>query len=292
MNLWYSWAQYYVSQFTNFQPPSGITGSIAANTNILTHDRPVPLTLAVGMTVSGTGIVPAPGTTVTILGFNPKDDKQIYLSQLSAGGGSGTYTFGAPQALPFTNSDGIKSILVTNGGSGYDPKTPPTVNITGGGGSGASATAIVSKTGVITGVALISAGSGYTSAPTISFSGGGGGGSGAAATATVGTFVNPFTLTFPQDQQQTAQAFAGSVYEAMAAEAAILTYTTKSPLLPPPMSLVYTTIGCDTLDLPNSNGGGSLVGGQVRDLIKSILRGVPDFTNPLYSDQKREGTKA
>src|SRR5439155_621739 len=44
------------------------------------------------------------------------------------------------------------------------------------------------------------------------------------------------------------------------------------------MSLVYTTIGCDTADLPNSNGGGSLVGAEVRDLIKSVLRGVYDFT--------------
>jgi hypothetical protein len=79
-------------------------------------------------------------------------------------------------------------------------------------------------------------------------------------------------------------AFAGSVYEAMAAESAIPNYTAKSPLLPAPMSLVYTTLGTDTLDLPNSNGGGSKVGSLVRDLIKSILRGVPDFTNPLYSD--------
>jgi hypothetical protein len=349
MNLWYSWAQYYVNQFATFQPPSGLTGGVGANTNLLTLDNPAPSTLAVGMTVSGPGIAPAPGTTVTVLGITPDGVNRvavtsggsgytsaptvnftggggsgasavavvsggvvtgvtiinagsgytsaptvsfsggagsdaaasasvgtaIYLSQLSAGGGTGTYSFAAPQPLPFANPDGVKSVTVTNQGSGYSQKDPPTVVFSGGGGSGASATAIVSATGKITGIAILSAGSGYTSAPTVSFSGAG---SDAAATAAVGTFVTPFTLKFTQDQQQTALLFAGSVYEAMSAEAAILNYTLRSPLLPPSMSLVYTVLGCDTQDLPNSNSGASLVGAQVRDLIKSILRGVYDFT--------------
>jgi hypothetical protein len=351
LNLWYSWAQYYVNQFTTFQPPAPIGGGIAADSNVLILDN-VPASLAVGMTVSGPGVAPAPGTSVSILaiaqngvksinvtnggsGYNPKAPPivsitggggsgasaiavvsdagvvtgvtivnagsgytspptvsfsgggsgatatasvgtLIYLSQLSSGGGSGTYTFAAPQALPFANSDGVKSILVTNQGSGYNPDAPPTVDITNGGGSGATAKAIVSKDGHVTAIAIINAGSGYTSPPTVSFSNAGGG-SGAVATASVGTFVTPLNLTFTQDQQQTALRFAGSVYEAMAAEAGILTYPTRSPLLPPSMSLVYTTLGTDTADLPNSNGGASLVGAQVRDLIKSILRGVYDF---------------
>ncbi|HEY7313353.1 MAG TPA: hypothetical protein VH643_28650 [Gemmataceae bacterium] len=359
-NLWYSWAQYYVNQFTNFVPPPGVTGSIAAGTNVLTLDSPAPSSLAVGMTVSGLGIDPAPGTTVTILGFNPDNVNQIYLSQLSASGSSSgtSYTFGAPQALPFANTDGIKSITVTNPGSGY---TPATVTFSGGGGSGAAGTVITSN-GQVTGVVLTNYGSGYTSAPTVTFNGGstlasgtaainsktglvtgvtitnggsgylsvniggptgsgasaiatvdpttgsitnvkvinagggynsnnppsvtftGGGGSGATAAATVGSFVKTFSLTFPTDQQAYAQAFAGSVYEAMEAESAIPNYTAKNPLLPGAYSLVYTTLGTDTLDLPNSNGGGSLVGTLVTNLIKSILRGVPDFTNPLYSN--------
>jgi hypothetical protein len=348
-NLWYSWAQYYVNQFASFVPPAPATGSIRANTNVLTLDS-TPPSLAVGMTVSGSagsGIDPAPNTKVSILGITKDGVKSIdvthggsgytskpfvnitggggsgatavavlsgdtitgvtvidagsgytspptisfsggggtgadakasvgtllYLSQLSPGG-SGTYTFGAPQALPFANADGIKSIVVTNQGSHYTSE--PDVMFSGGGGSGAVAKAILSKDGQITGVAIINAGSGYTSAPMIQFIGGGG--RDAAATATIGTSVTTFPLTFTADQQQTALRFAGSVYEAMAAEAGILIYPTKSPLLPPAMSLVYTTIGCDTADLPNANGGGSLVGGQVRDLIKSILRGVYDFT--------------
>jgi hypothetical protein len=82
----------------------------------------------------------------------------------------------------------VKSIAVTNGGSGYT--TAPTVTITGGGGSGATATAIVSG-GKVTGVTITSPGTitatgpYYTSNPTVSFSGGGG--TGAVATATITT---------------------------------------------------------------------------------------------------------
>ncbi|NBV43266.1 hypothetical protein EBR96_10955 [bacterium] len=81
----------------------------------------------------------------------------------------------------------LKTITVTNGGSSYS--SAPTVNFTGGGGTGAAATATVSGNAV-TGITITNKGSGYTSAPTISFSGGGG--SGAAATATV---TDPATKT-------------------------------------------------------------------------------------------------
>jgi hypothetical protein len=70
-------------------------------------------------------------------------------------------------------------INVSSGGTGYT--TAPTVAFSGGGGSGAQATAIVSN-GVVTSVALDNPGTGYSSAPTVAFSGGGG--SGATATAT------------------------------------------------------------------------------------------------------------
>ncbi|MFD1628465.1 RagB/SusD family nutrient uptake outer membrane protein [Pseudopedobacter beijingensis] len=74
----------------------------------------------------------------------------------------------------------VKSITVTNAGSGYT--TAPTVNITGGGGSGATASATISG-GKITAITITNAGGNYTSAPTISFIGGGG--SGAVATSTI-----------------------------------------------------------------------------------------------------------
>jgi len=72
---------------------------------------------------------------------------------------------------------------VTNRGSGY--VSAPGVVFTGGGGSGATATAVVSGGEVIS-VLINDGGSGYTTAPTISFTGGGG----AGATATVDTEPN------------------------------------------------------------------------------------------------------
>jgi hypothetical protein len=69
----------------------------------------------------------------------------------------------------------------------------PTVTITGGGGSGATATATISG-GAVTAITIASGGSGYTGTPTVNFSGGGG--SGAAATALLATTsVASITLT-------------------------------------------------------------------------------------------------
>jgi len=70
---------------------------------------------------------------------------------------------------------GIAGIQFTNGGSGY---TGTTLNLTGGGGSGAAASYTLSS-GTVTGIAVTNAGTGYTSAPTVT----GAGGSGLAATA-------------------------------------------------------------------------------------------------------------
>ena len=78
------------------------------------------------------------------------------------------------------SSLGVKSISLTSGGSSFT--SAPTVSFSGGGGSGAAATAIVSGNSVV-GLNLTSYGSGYTSAPTVTISGGGG--SGATATAAI-----------------------------------------------------------------------------------------------------------
>ncbi|MGE4169149.1 MAG: phage tail sheath subtilisin-like domain-containing protein [Candidatus Margulisiibacteriota bacterium] len=79
----------------------------------------------------------------------------------------------------------VLTLTKSAGGSGYT--SAPTVSLTGGGGTGATATATV-VSGVVTALTITNRGHGYTSAPTVGFSGGGG--TGAAGTATVGDIIN------------------------------------------------------------------------------------------------------
>lgn len=87
---------------------------------------------------------------------------------------------------------GVDEITITDGGEDY--ATAPTVAFSGGGGTGAAATATVVD-GVVTAITITNPGSGYTSAPTISFSGGGG--TGAAATATIAGLANAVVAAMP-----------------------------------------------------------------------------------------------
>ncbi|KAB0269071.1 phage tail protein [Microvirga brassicacearum] len=90
--------------------------------------------------------------------------------------------------------DGILSIPVTTPGTGYT--TAPTVAITGGGGTGATATAQVSG-GAITGFTVTNPGSGYTTAPTITLTPVGGGSGGAAGVAVRGNVANGLIAGIP-----------------------------------------------------------------------------------------------
>lgn len=74
----------------------------------------------------------------------------------------------------------LRYITITNGGTGYT--TAPTVTITGGGGTEATAIASVSG-GKVSAVTIAGAGKNFTSAPTITFTGANG--SGATATASI-----------------------------------------------------------------------------------------------------------
>ena len=72
----------------------------------------------------------------------------------------------------------LQNIVLTSPGSGYTQA--PRVIIAGGGGSGATAFAVLGVNGVVGEVVLSSPGSGYTSTPTVEFVGGGGSGATAA----------------------------------------------------------------------------------------------------------------
>lgn len=88
---------------------------------------------------------------------------------------------------------GVKTITVTNGGSGYSSTAPPDVVISNGQGQNAEATATVDNTGKVTAITLKRDPTGvdfylhgiYSTPPTITIQGGGG--SGATAEATIYT---------------------------------------------------------------------------------------------------------
>ena len=75
-------------------------------------------------------------------------------------------------------NDAVSDIKVTAGGSGYT--ATPTVAITGGNGTGATATAIVTS-GAVTAIVITDGGSGYTATPTVAITGGNGTGATASA---------------------------------------------------------------------------------------------------------------
>lgn len=77
------------------------------------------------------------------------------------------------QATTLTNTTNksVAGVSVVSPGVGYT--SAPTVTFTGGGGSGAAATATVAN-GKVTGFTITNGGSGYSSAPSVSLSGGGG----------------------------------------------------------------------------------------------------------------------
>jgi|694.fasta_scaffold17968_3 hypothetical protein len=94
-----------------------------------------------------------------------------------------------------TYSGGVSGVTVTSGGSGY--VNGSTVSFSGGGGSGAAGTAVVTN-GALTGVTITAPGTGYTSAPAAVFTAG----TGAVATVSLvqtlnasGPFITSGTFT-------------------------------------------------------------------------------------------------
>ncbi|HSV30140.1 MAG TPA: autotransporter-associated beta strand repeat-containing protein, partial [Candidatus Omnitrophota bacterium] len=75
------------------------------------------------------------------------------------------------QALTAPTGDGLTGVSLASGGAGY--VAHPVVEISGGGGTGASATPVIDGSGAITGIRITNPGVGYTSAPTVAIKGGG-----------------------------------------------------------------------------------------------------------------------
>ena len=126
-------------------------------------------------TVIAPTVVPAPGGTPDYFGTTPN------------------YANSPMPTVTGTLGTGItlNGFSVTNSGSGY---TTPAVVLTGGGGTGATATARVSQ-GRIIALVLTNAGTGYTTAPTVTFRDPSPRAKGAVATATFVSNGGSFVIT-------------------------------------------------------------------------------------------------
>lgn len=118
----------------------------------------------------GTATVSTIGTNGVVTGLTLKsaaaqatDPAGTGLATTTSGSGAGlTVTTTSTSSTVSTGT--VASITASAGGSGYT--SAPLVALTGGGGSGATATATVSG-GAVTGFTVTNPGSGYTSAPTV-----------------------------------------------------------------------------------------------------------------------------
>jgi hypothetical protein len=143
-----------------------------------------------------------PGSASFGLNIDPQNPAHLRLHQLKTAGTKLLWAVGWSDGRindegipPLVGAEGALSALVLNSaGSGYT--TAPTVAITGGGGTGATATAQIAN-GKVTGFTLTNEGSGYTSVPTVALTGGTGTGASARAVVAEGVdFDLPTTRTW------------------------------------------------------------------------------------------------
>jgi hypothetical protein len=132
----------------------------------------------------GAGQIANPATGYAIMvpdGVGSPTDKVGSIVLTNAGSGYSTaptitFSSGNAAASATIQTSLVSKFTITNAGSGYT--TDPLVTITGGGGTGATATAVADpNTGVVTSVNIITEGTGYTSVPDVTI------------TASTGVFV-------------------------------------------------------------------------------------------------------
>jgi hypothetical protein len=90
----------------------------------------------------------------------------------------------------------VYGLTINNGSSGYH--SPPTVTISGGGGTGATATCTIDANGTVVGTTIVNPGSGYTGIPTVTVSP-----AGATLSATLGSVVADIDPRYLPSSSQT-----------------------------------------------------------------------------------------
>jgi predicted secreted hydrolase len=137
-------------------------------------------------------------------------------------------------------SNALSTIAVTNRGSGYT--SAPDVQITGGGGQKASASATLDASGGVASIELWSAGDGYASAPTVTLTGGGGSGATAVAIQSYVTMNAP-----PGDPTQNMAIKARTLDDATGT---VISFDLTMSQQGPP----FVVLGSGKIPIPNSCG--------------------------------------
>ncbi|HKS22733.1 MAG TPA: C25 family cysteine peptidase [Thermoanaerobaculia bacterium] len=175
------------------------SNSCIVNTSTLTNTQTGPLTASASSVLVYPDVhISKTATTPSSAALVPGGTFSYTITVVNAGYGVAqnvAVSDPLPNVISSTNYTGTVSsvsiINLTNGGAGYT--SAPLVTISGGGGTGAQATASVSG-GQVVAVTITNGGTGYTSTPTVSF---GGPGTGATATAQTSSVTNTSgTLTF------------------------------------------------------------------------------------------------
>jgi hypothetical protein len=202
--------------------------------------------------------------------------------------GGGCSNFAALSTMIFTGPQGLGSVTVTNGGTGYT--SAPTVTFVGGGqGINAAATATVAG-GAVTAITLTNAGSNYNSAPTVVLTGGGGTGATAAANfayryvdalVASGATYNYRVLAYNHLGNSAASNTATQVMPTWSAATGVTITPNPLPTAPPPSPQHYTY---GTLVRFTAAPTGTTVAGQYRF---SLNNGT---TNTLMQDWSSTAT--
>jgi hypothetical protein len=179
-------------------PPTGTTATATATVNSTVS--------AITLTAGGSGYTSAPTVTITDSNGGTGSGATaiatvvnnvvtgIVITNPGSGYANPIVTLSAPTGSIATAQPAQFSIQLTSPGQYYSQV--PTITISGGGGSGATAMATL-QNGLVTGITLTSAGTGYTSAPTISIT------NPVSATGVVTTGVMDGDLTYAGQQYLT-----------------------------------------------------------------------------------------
>lgn len=244
-------------------------------------DTSNPLTI----TNAGTGYSTSSPPTITIP--NPSAAPLYSSGTTQSVGGSGTTTVSSGSGNP---GQVIAINVTYGGTGYTSAPTVTITPVTGDPGTNAAATANLGSIGTVTSISVTNAGSGYTSAPSVSLSGGGGSGASATANLTSGSYYgNVFLLTAlgiaPGGARYMAQMEAVAPPRGMASTGA-LTFDGGNPYYNAPNSAFYAVKGNDAASCGSPVPSRPAVGVVNQADVATVIGDLPANNSANYTGSK------